>query len=96
MATLSSQKYNQWFEFIDAEVDVFEVSYTDQPAASTNTLSSTDPSIKNKRLKIGTVDAELSVYVRLVSPTAFEYVVSNEVDILEDKYSSSVQKVELG
>ena len=82
--------YNEWKVFIDAGDDVFEVYYTSSALANQNNLSINDNSVKKLRLHINKVDEELDVFIRIISPTAFEYGVGSCVDDIED-----IQKVEL-
>lgn len=91
-----SRNYNEWIEFIDAGVEDFEIFYTDLPSASTNKLIKTDESVKVKRLDIDTVDEDYSVYIRLISPTAIEYVVSDEQSIETETYHNEIRRVEFG
>ncbi len=75
--------YDQWIFFIDASEEFFEVYYTSSPLAMTNTLSINDPLIKRKRLRINEVNDELGIYIRLVSPTEFEYGVGDGSEFIE-------------
>ena len=82
-------EYNKWVEFIDASQEFFEVYYTSSPLATTNQLPINDSSVKRKRLKIDKVDDELSVYLRLISPSVFEYAVGDGQEF------SGAKKIEL-
>ncbi|MCK5718151.1 MAG: hypothetical protein KAH77_11735, partial [Thiomargarita sp.] len=70
-------EYNTWVVFIDANEASFEVYYTSLSLATTNQLAINDSSIKRKRLKINKVDENLNVYIRLISPSIFEYAVGD-------------------
>ena len=82
--------YNQWKRFIDARVKEFEVYYTSSSIATTNTLPIDDSSVKRKKLKITKIDESKSVYIKLVSPTRFEYGVG-----VDEKSVQEVVQVEL-
>jgi hypothetical protein len=71
-------KYNEWKEFTDASVDQFEIYYTSNSLATTNKLSINDETIKKEIIDLDETDDEAYVYIRLVSPTEIEYVVSEE------------------
>ena len=71
-------EYQTWKPFIDAGDAYFEVYYTSSPLATTNTLPIKDNAVKIKRLKIEPIDAEADVYIRLISPTEFEYGISKD------------------
>jgi hypothetical protein len=86
-------KYDKWVEFIDAGEEFFELYYTTSPLAMKNDLSINDPLVKKKRLKIDVVDEDASVFIKVISPTVFEYSVSKDrqnfegikrVDLAED------------
>ncbi|ELA9201516.1 molecular chaperone DnaK [Vibrio olivae] len=88
-------KFNQWNDFIDAYYDTFEIFFTDQPSASTGQVSIGDSSIKKKVVKLDITDEDALVYIRVVSPTAIEYVVANEEDIANEQYLNEIQRIEL-
>lgn len=88
-------KFNQWNDFIDAYYDTFEIFFTDQPSASTGQMSIGDSSIKKKVVKLDVTNEEALVYIKLVSPTAIEYVVANEADIANEQYLNEIQRIEL-
>ena len=87
--------YNKWEKFIDAGANYFEVCYTSNATATTNKLSIKDNSIRKKRFDIDKINPNSNVYIRFISPTIFEYVVSDDTDIKNDKYSSEIVKIEL-
>ncbi|RZP75559.1 molecular chaperone DnaK [Vibrio vulnificus] len=88
-------KFNQWNEFIDAYYDTFEIFFTDQPSSSTGQVSIGDSSIKKKVVKLDVTDEDALVYIRVVSPTAIEYVVANEEDIANEQYLNDIKRIEL-
>ncbi|MCJ0815090.1 molecular chaperone DnaK [Vibrio vulnificus] len=88
-------KFNQWNEFIDAYYDTFEIFFTDQPSSSTGQVSIGDSSIKKKVVKLDVTDEDALVYIRVVSPTAIEYVVANEEDIANAQYLNDIKRIEL-
>ncbi len=88
-------EYNQWIDFIDASEDTFEVYYASIAMASTNQLDISDNSVKKKMLKIGVVDEDALVYIRLVNATDFEYVVATEDGIENNEYLGDIQRVAL-
>ena len=77
-------EYNRWIEFIDASQDSFEIYYTSSPLANKNSLPITDNSIKKIRLNISKVDEDLSVFIKLINSTTFEYGVGSGVDDVEE------------
>lgn len=87
--------YNKWIEFIDAELQKFELFYSEHPNASTGTVLTSDTSIKKKNIKLDMTDAEAFVYLRLVSPTKVEYVVAKEDEIKNNRYLNEIQRIEL-
>ncbi len=88
-------KLNQWYDFIDAYYDTFEIFFTEQPSSSTGQMSIGDSSIKKKVVKLDVTNEEALVYIKLVSPTAIEYVVANEADIVNEQYINEIQRIEL-
>ena len=88
-------KLNQWYDFIDAYYDTFEIFFTEQPSSSTGQMSIGDSSIKKKVVKLDVTNEEALVYIKLVSPTAIEYVVANEADIVKEQYLNEIQRIEL-
>jgi hypothetical protein len=88
-------KFNQWNDFIDAYYDTFEIFFTDQPSSSTGQVSIGDSSIKKKVVKLDVTDEDALVYIRVVSPTAIEYVVANEDDIANEQYLNDIKRIEL-
>lgn len=89
------EPYNKWIEFIDASEDTFEVFYSSQSIVTTNKIPISDDSIKKLSLKIDTVDEDAFVYIRLVSPNEFEYVVAKEEGIKNNKYLTKINKISL-
>ncbi|WP_023604341.1 molecular chaperone DnaK [Aliivibrio logei] len=87
--------FNQWVEFIDAGYQKFELYYTDQPTSSTGNVAISDSSIKKKAIKLDMTDDDALVYIRIVSPTAIEYVIANEDDIENNVYLNRIQSLEL-
>lgn len=88
-------KFNQWNEFIDACYDTFEIFFTDQPSSSTGQVPIGDNGIKKKIVKLDVTDEDALVYIRVVSPTAIEYVVANEEDIAREQYLNDIKRIEL-
>jgi hypothetical protein len=81
--------YNQWVEFLDASEEFFDIYYTSCALALTN-LPITDKDVKKLSLKIDEVDENKNIYIRLISPSEFEYGVGeNENNI------SHIKKVRL-
>ena len=87
--------YNKWVPFIDASVDTFEVYYSSQPIVTTNKVPITDESIKKLMLKIDKTEENSDIYIRLVSPSEFEYVVATEDGIKKEKYLTEVKRVKI-
>ncbi|WP_233711852.1 hypothetical protein [Helicobacter salomonis] len=90
-----NQPYNEWVQFLDASESHFEVYYTSHASASTNTLSLEDSAIKKKALETGIVSENGFIFVRLVSPSAFEFVVATQEGLGSGEYLSEVVRVEL-
>ena len=88
-------KYNQWYEFIDAYEEDFEIYYTSLPEASGGKLDISETSRIKCRLNDTFEDYDVFVYVRAVSPSCIEYVVAREEDINKDKYLSDIKKLQL-
>lgn len=86
-------KYQEWQYFIDASEDEFEFYYTNLPEATTNKLSVEN--LKRKNIILPIVDEEANIYIRAVSPSCIEYVVSKEEDIKNEKYMTDIEKIEL-
>lgn len=87
--------FNQWFEFIDAGYQKFELFYTEQPTSSTGNVSISDSGIKKKAIKLDMTDNDALVYIRITSPTQIEYVIANENDIANNVYINEIQSLEL-
>ncbi|GMB93422.1 hypothetical protein NHP200010_11410 [Helicobacter bizzozeronii] len=87
--------YNKWVKFLDASESQFEVYYTTQASAANNHLSLEDHAIKKKSLETGVSNPHAFIFIRLVSPSAFEFVVATDEGLADENYLSSVQKVEL-
>ena len=86
--------FNQWQVFTDAYYQKFEIFFTEQPSSSTGQVSITDNSIKKKTITINATDDEAMVYLRVVSPSAIEYVVANENDIDKSIYLCDIERLE--
>lgn len=85
--------YNKWVKFIDATEEDFELYYTNLPEATTNQLDSKD--LNKKMCRIKETDKDAYVYLRAISPTVIEFVVSNEDLINEDRFLGVTQELEL-
>ncbi|WP_240451693.1 hypothetical protein [Helicobacter sp. L8] len=88
-----NQPYNKWLEFIDASESRFELHYTAQTSA--HALSPTDPAIKKKTLETGIADPNAFIFVRLVSPSEFEFVVATQEGLESGEYLTEINKVKL-
>jgi hypothetical protein len=86
-------EFDKWVRFLDASEDIFEVFYSAQSSVSTNKSSIHDSSIKKMRLKTDIADEDAFIYLRIISPTSFEYVVAGEEGILTDHYLSIIKTV---
>ena len=87
--------YNQWIQFTDASQKTFELYYSSLSMMTTNKISIDDKSIKKMRLTLETTNEEAFIYIRLLTPTEFEYVVALEEEIEKEAYLSEIQKVTL-
>lgn len=85
-----SENYNEWFKFIDASESIFEVFYTTQASATTNSLDISDSAVKKIRLDTGVKDDNSDIYIRIVTPNEFEYVVSDDIE--HEKYKSLIKR----
>ncbi|MDO5517066.1 MAG: hypothetical protein Q4F66_05885 [Clostridium sp.] len=86
--------YNVWHNYVDASESIFEIYYTDLPQATTNKLAINE-GIKKLRLSTEIENVDANIYIRLVSPTAIEYVVATEQGINVEDYLSDIKKVQL-
>jgi len=87
--------YNVWKPFLDASVDHFDLYYTMSPLASTNTLAIDDHSINKRIFKTGTTHPEALIYMRVINPTTFEYVVADEEGIKQERFLCDIQRISL-
>ena len=85
--------YGQWYDFIDAAEEDFELYYTNLPEASGNQLDIRE-ALRKKR-SISVTDDTASVYIRAVEPSVIEYVVATEDAVASGKYLNDVVRVEL-
>ncbi len=46
-------------------------------------------------MKLDVTDEDALVYIRVVSPTAIEYVVAHEEGIANEKYLNDIKRIEL-
>ena len=74
-------EYGEWTRFVDAGEEFFEVYYTSLPTAATLKLPIGEA--RRKKLRISETDPDLDIWIRAVSPTAFEYAVGNGFDFSE-------------
>lgn len=88
-------KYNKWIPFIDAGVEDFELYYTALPMVTTNSVDIGDSGIKKKTLSLSAIDPDALVYIRVVDPTSFEYVVATENTISTENFLTNIKRVEL-
>ncbi|WP_205619480.1 hypothetical protein [Ferrimonas senticii] len=86
--------FGQWIDFIDAGYHKFEIYYTEQPLSSTNQLPINDSSVKKQVVRIDHINENALVYLRIVSPTAIEWVVASEDGIAAERYLTEPQRVE--
>ena len=87
--------FHQWFEFIDASCDRFEIYYTEQALSSTNQVLITDSAVKKRVVRLDQTSDEAMVYLRVTSPTRIEYVVADTDDIEKGVYLGDIQFLEL-
>ena len=84
-------KYGEWIKFIDASESIFEIFYTTQASVTTNSVDISDSGIKKMRIDTGFADENCYIYVRIVSPNKFEYVVADEEGIKNGDYKTQIQ-----
>lgn len=84
-------KYGDWIKFMDASESIFEVFYTTQASVTTNSVDISDSGIKKMRIDTGFADENCYIYIRIVSPNKFEYVVADEEGIKNGDYKTEIQ-----
>ena len=84
-------KCNEWIKFIKANRNAFDIFYTTQASVTTNSVDIGDSGIKKMRIDTGFVDKNCYIYVRIVSPSKFEYVVADEEGIKNGDYKTEIQ-----
>ncbi|ONI43851.1 hypothetical protein AN641_01330 [Candidatus Epulonipiscioides gigas] len=72
--------YDTWVQFIDAEINHFELYYTTLPSANTNSLNIYEVTKLNAYIKYSYDNPDISVYIRPVTPHEVEYVVASDVE----------------
>ena len=87
--------FNQWFEFIDAGYERFEIYYTEQAASSTNRMAITDSAVKKRVVRLNQTSDDAMVYLRVVSPTRIEYVAAEPDGLEQEVYLDDIQFLEL-
>ncbi|WP_240451725.1 molecular chaperone DnaK [Helicobacter sp. L8] len=89
------QAYKTWVKFLDASESHFELYYTSQASASAQSLSINDGAISKKSLETDVANAQAFIFVRVVSPSALEFVVATQEGLESGKYLSACKRVEL-
>ena len=84
-------KYGEWIKFMDASESIFEVFYTTQASVTTNSIDISDSGIKKMRIDTGLADENCYIYIRVVSPNRFEYVVADEEGVKNGDYKTQIQ-----
>lgn len=84
-------KYGEWIKFMDASESIFEVFYTTQASVTTNSIDISDSGIKKMRIDTGLADENCYIYIRVVSPNRFEYVVADEEGVKNGNYKTQIQ-----
>ena len=84
-------KYEEWIKFIDASESIFEIFYTTQASVTTNSVDISDSGIKKMRIDAGFVEENCYIYIRIVSPNRFEYVVADEEGVKNGDYKTQIQ-----
>ncbi len=88
--------YGQWFEFVDAGLDTFELFYSSAPIVSNNKTPINNPSISKEILAVDVVNEDALVYIRLVNPTNIDYVVALPDEIENETYLGQIMNIDLG
>ena len=83
-------KYEEWIKFIDASESIFEIFYTTQASVTTNSVDISDSGIKKMRIDTGVADEGYYIYIRIVSPNRFEYVVADEEGVKNGNYKTGI------
>ena len=84
-------RYEEWIKFIDASESIFEVFYTTQASVTTNSVDISDSGIKKMRIDTGLAEENCYIYIRVVSPNRFEYVVADEEGVKNGDYKTEIQ-----
>ncbi len=85
--------YNEWYYFIDASEEDFEIYYTNHPIASGNSMDI--KTVNRKKLRISKTNEDAGVFVRAKGPTLLEYVVAFEDGIENNEYLNEIETVDL-
>ena len=85
--------YNEWYKFIEADENMFDLYYTTLPECITGELAvEGNPAVKRLRCEIDTVDEDAFVYIRAVDPHTLEYAVAKSDDVEKTKLGSIIRK----
>lgn len=84
-------RYEEWIKFIDASESIFEIFYTTQASVTTNSVDISDSGIKKMRIDTGLAEENCYIYIRVVSPNRFEYVVADEEGVKNGDYKTQIQ-----
>ena len=87
-------EYKKWVKFIDATEYDFEIYYTALPEASSGSMPING--VAKKRCSIDETNDDAFVYIRVVEPSAVEFVVALPDEIDDEDYITEIKKVTLG
>lgn len=81
--------YNRWYRFIEADIDTFDICYTDVPDATSGNypIKGSNGDIRKAlcRLDAADVSDDAYVYIRAVGPQTIQYAVLKDNQITDDK-----------
>lgn len=89
MIDKDNQNYNEWVKFCTASKEEFDIWFTRSATAPTNKVPINQIGIYSEIGFVSEPTDNKYVYIRLVSPTDIEYIVSTEEDIVKENYSES-------
>ena len=87
--------YNKWVEFMDASEKISDIYYSDVQNTIDNSISTSDSSVRRKRIIIDNSNDEAMIFIRAKNTDTIEYTVAYKNEIEEGKFLEEIKELKL-
>ena len=87
--------YNKWVEFMDASEKISDIYYSDVQNAIDNSMSTSDSSVRRKRIIIDNPNEDAVIFIRAKNTDTIEYTVAYKDKITQGEFLENIKELKL-